>query len=306
MNPSTETPRRPPRLKPGDTIGIVAPAGAFDHEIFRQGLSTLESMGYRTQVPDEVYGRSGYLAGSDELRARLVNALFKDPKVQAIICARGGFGSLRMLPLVDFDIIRNHPKIFIGFSDISALLTAITHRSDLVTFHGPMVTSLAAAPESTRSALTAAVASDTTLEIAPASGAVIRPGRAEGRVAGGNLATLCHLMGTPFHAQFKNCILLLEDRGEARYRIDRMLSQMKLAGCFDGIAGLILGSFEKCGDLAGIYRIVDELFHDSLIPILAGFDIGHGHRNLTLPLGMTAVLDADKQRLSFQQAATVG
>ena len=305
MNPSTETPKRPPRLKPGDTIGLVAPAGAFDHEIFRQGLSTLESMGYRTQVPDEVYGRNGYLAGSDELRARLVNMLFKDPEVQAIICARGGFGSLRMLPLIDFEIIRNHPKIFIGFSDISALLTAITHRSNLVTFHGPMVTSLAAAPEPTCSALTAAVASDITLEIAPASGVVIRPGRAEGLITGGNLATLCHLMGTPFQSQFKNHILLLEDRGEARYRIDRMLSQMKLAGCFDGVAGLMLGSFEECGDLAGIYQIFDELFHDRHIPILAGFDVGHGHRNLTLPLGMTAVLDTDKQTLSFSKPATV-
>jgi muramoyltetrapeptide carboxypeptidase len=306
MNPTTTNPKRPPRLKPGDTIGIVAPAGPFDHDLFMQGLSALQSMGFQTRVPDEVYDRSGYLAGSDAQRARLVNQLFEEPGVQAIICARGGFGCLRMLPLVDFDIISTYPKIFVGFSDITALLVAITRRSGLVTFHGPMVTPLATAPELTRCSLSAAITSDTPLAIAPAAGVVLQAGRATGPVVGGNLATLCHLLGTPFEAGFEDHILLLEDCGEAPYRIDRMLSQMKLAGSFKGIGGIILGSFKDCGNLDEIYRIFQDRFQDMLIPILAGFEVGHGRLNLTIPVGMTATLDTDQQMLSFDEPATSG
>ena len=305
MNPSNQTATRPPRLKPGDTIGIVAPAGPFDRDLFVHGLSALHAMGFQTRVPDEVYDKTGYLAGSDAQRARLVNQLFQDPDLQAIVCARGGFGCLRMLPLVDFDIIRIHPKVFVGFSDITALLVAITDRSGLVTFHGPMVTPLATAPESTRSSLVAAIASDSPLEIAPAAGVVVQAGRATGPVMGGNLATLCHTLGTPFETRFKDHILLFEDRGEAPYRIDRMLSQMKLAGCFEGIAGLVLGSFENCGALDGIYQIFQEHFQDIPVPILGGFDVGHGKQNLTVPFGLAATLDTDQQILAFAQPATV-
>jgi len=305
MDPLNQKPIRPPRLKPGDTIGIAAPAGPFDLEIFSQGISVVESMGFRTRVSDEIFEKTGYLAGNDEQRAQLVNRLFEDPEVQGIICARGGFGSLRILPLVDFDAARKNPKVFIGFSDITALLTAITARSSLVTFHGPVVTSLANAPEFTRHGLTTAVASDARIEISPADGTAIQAGRASGPVIGGNLSTLCHLLGTPFQAGLKNHILLFEDRGEAPYRIDRMVSQMKLAGCFEGIAGLVLGSFEDCEDLDAIYRIFREHFKDIHIPILAGFGIGHGKRNLTIPFGIEAVLDTDRQMLSFTQPATL-
>lgn len=306
MNPASDNPIRPPRLKPGDTIGIVAPAGAFDRKIFGKGLNALQSLGFRTRVPDEIFDKTRYLAGSDGQRARLVGQLFKDPDVQAIVCARGGFGCLRMLPLVDFDVIRAHPKVFVGYSDVTALLAAITIRSGLVTFHGPMVTPLATASELTRRALMAAISSDTPLAVSPDAGVVIQAGRAKGPVTGGNLATLCHLLGTPFEAEYKNHIVLLEERGEAHYRIDRMLSQMKMAGCFDGIAGLMLGSFEDCGALDGIYQIFQERFQEFDIPILAGFDVGHGRQNMTIPLGMTAKLDTDQQLLSFSQPATIG
>ena len=305
MNLSKNKHIRPNRLKPGDTIGIVAPAGAFDREVFMQGLSTLKSMGFHTRVPDEIYDKTGYLAGSDPQRAQLVNRLFKDPDVQAIVCARGGFGCLRMLPLVDFDIIRTRPKIFVGYSDITALLTAITSQSRLVTFHGPMVTTLAGAPELTCHSLSAAIASDIPLEIAPSAGVVIQAGQTKGPVTGGNLNTLCHLLGTPFEPSFDNHILLLEDRGEVHYRIDRMLSQMKLAGCFEGIAGLVLGSFEECGALDGVFQIFEEHFRDIGVPILAGFDVGHGKLNTTIPFGVDATLDTAKQVLSFDQPATV-
>ena len=306
MNPDNPKPIRPPRLKPGDTVGIVAPASPFDRDIFNQGLNILESLGFRTVVPDEIFENDRYLAGSDSQRAQLVNQFFKDPEVAAIVCARGGYGCMRMLPLVDFDTIRTHPKIFVGYSDITALLTAITTRGGLVTFHGPMVTTLAKAPELTRHIFTEAIAADTPLELRPSGGVVIQAGKATGQIIGGNLNTLCHLLGTPFEPRFENRILFLEDRGEAHYRIDRMLFQMKLAGCFDGIAGLVLGSFEECGALDGICRIFEECFQDIRIPILAGFDAGHGKQNLTLPFGIEARLDTDNQILAFDQPATIG
>ena len=306
MAPVNEKPIRPARLNPGETIGIVAPAGAFDREIFNQGLSTLKSMGFHTRVPDEIFDKTGYLAGSDAQRAQLVNLLFKDPDVKAIVCARGGFGCLRMLSLVDFDIIRTHPKIFVGFSDVTALLTAITIQGGLVTFHGPMVTTLATAPELTRQQLTAAITTNTPLKVTPAAGVVIHRGKTKGPVIGGNLNTLCHMLGTPFMPNFDNHILLLEDRDEAHYSIDRMLSQMKLADCFENIAGLVLGSFEECGALDGIFQIFEEHFRDIGVPVLAGFDVGHGKQNTTIPFGIDAVLDTDNQILSFDQPATIG
>ena len=305
MNLLNQKPIRPPRLKPGDTIGIAAPAGPFDRESFSQGLSVVESLGFRTRVCDEIFEKTGYLAGPDAMRAQLLNQLFRDPEIQGIICARGGFGSLRILPLVDFDAIRKNPKVFMGFSDITALLTSITTRSGLVSFHGPVVTSLAGASDMTSNTLFSAISSDRPLEVQPAHGAVIQAGRAQGAVTGVNLATLCHLVGTPFQAGFKDRSLLLEDRGEAPYRIDRMVSQMKLAGCFKGIVGLVLGSFEKCGDPDGIYHIFEEHFRDVHIPILAGFDIGHGKQNTTIPFGIEAILDTDRQVLSFREPATI-
>ncbi len=306
MDPLKNKPIRPPRLRPGDTIGVVAPAGPFERKLFSQGLSTLEAMGFQIRVPKEIFEKTGYLAGDDAHRAQLVNRLFKDPAIHAIVCARGGFGSLRILPRLDFDAIRENPKIFMGFSDITALLTAITTLGGLVSFHGPVVTTLANALKNTRDALSAAILSDAPLEVQSANGVVIRAGRAQGPVIGGNLTTLCHLLKTPFEARFKNHILLLEDRGEALYRIDRMLFQMKLAGCFEGIAGLVLGSFEGCGSLEDVFQVFEEHFKDIPVPILAGFDVGHGEQNLTIPIGLDATLDADRHMLSFDEPATIG
>ena len=306
MAPESVETIRPPRLKPGDTIGIVAPASPFDPDIFKQGLTILESMGFRTFVPEEIFENKRYLAGSDAHRARLVMEVFEDPGVDAIVCAKGGFGCLRVLPLLDFDVVRANPKVFVGHSDISALLDMITAQTGLVTFHGPVVTTLPKAPEFTRHSLLAAISSYTDLKVTPGKGVTIRAGRAQGPVIGGNLTTLCHLLGTPFNPGFENHILFLEDRGEAPYRIDRMLFQMKLAGCFDAIAGLVLGSYEECGALDEIYRIFQDCFQDSAVPILAGFDIGHGRQNLTIPFGIEATLDADNQFLAFDQPATKG
>ena len=296
---------RPPSLKPGDTMGIVAPAGPFDPDKFMKGKAVLESMGFQTIFDDSIFQKNGFLAGTDFQRADQVNHLFADPSVQAIVCARGGYGSMRILSLLDFETIQKNPKIFLGFSDISALLSVLYDQCGLVTFHGPLVTTLAKATEKTIMAMKTALVSDASLELIPEDGTVIKPGVCSGLMAGGNLTTLCHLVGTPFAPNFKEKILLLEDVGEMPYRIDRMLTQMKLAGCFNDMAGLILGTFKKCGHLNDVVDIVDNIFKDTDIPILAGFDMGHGTHNLTVPMGMRATLDTDKNQLLFHEPATV-
>ncbi len=295
----------PPRLRPGDTIGIVAPASSFNIGEFDRGVKALESMGFNTVIPDDLFMREGYLAGSDANRAGQVNRFFADNSIDAIFCARGGFGSMRILPLLDFTSIKQNPKIFVGFSDVSALLSAFYAKCGFVTFHGPVVSMLGDVTRETRERLFSIITSDLRYEIKTEKGVDIRPGSASGPVAGGNLTTLCHLIGTEFEPDFRGHILFLEDRGEASYRIDRMLTQMKLAGCLNGIAGIALGSFEDCGPMNEIIGIVANVFKDFHIPILGGFDIGHGRNNITVPLGLDATLDTGKRSLLFHHAPTV-
>jgi muramoyltetrapeptide carboxypeptidase len=209
------------------------------------------------------------------------------------------------LTLLDFETIAANPKVFIGFSDITTLLTALSDHSGLVTFHGPVVTSLADASPETANCLVQAVSSDAVIDIKGFEGVTISAGSVSGVVCGGNLATLCHLIGTPFAPNLNNKILFLEDRAEPPYKIDRMLTQMKLSGCLDRLSGIALGSFEACGPLNDIYHIVDEAFRGASIPILAGLEVGHGKTNLTLPFGLPATMDADHHSLSYHQAATV-
>lgn len=279
----------PDRLSRGDTIGIIAPAGPFDRKKFDQGIAVLKAMGFRIVVPDELFKKKGYLAGPDIHRASLVNRCFSNSEIKAVICARGGFGSMRILPLLDYESIKKNPKIFVGFSDISALLSAFYTRCGMVTFHGPLVTTLGGASQKTKEALLSALSSGTRLEITPEMGITIRQGSVSGPVAGGNLTTLCHLVGTPFEPEFKGHILFLEDKGEAAYRIDRMLTQMKLSGCFDGLSGIALGCFEDCGETDELFGIVDSIFKEYNVPILAGFEAGHGKNNITIPMGIKAV-----------------
>jgi muramoyltetrapeptide carboxypeptidase len=293
-------------LKPGDTIGIVAPAGPFDQDTFDRGTGIIKDLGYEIYVPQGLLEARGFLSGSDEHRAHFINQLFADKDIKAVICARGGYGSIRVLPLLDYPEIAENPKIFIGFSDISALLSVLADRCRLVAFHGPVVTSLADSTTDTVNSLVQAISSDTRLEIRAAGGVIINPGSNSGIVCGGNLATLCHLVGTPYAPDFTDKVLFLEDRAEAPYKIDRMLSQMKLAGCFESLAGIALGSFEACGSIDEVHSIFAETFRDRTFPILGGLDVGHGKKNLTVPFGIDATLDADGHSLSFHRAATAG
>lgn len=304
INPHEKKLIIPQRLSPGDTIGIVAPASPFDKELFHQGIAELQAMGYQTAVPPELFAANRYLAGSDLQRAQLVNRFFADSSIQAIFCAKGGFGSIRILPLLDFEGISKNPKIIVGFSDITSLLVAVYLRCNLVTYHGPTVTTLGNSDQKTKDALTAALSSDAPIEMKTSKGVTLQTGSVSGPILAGNLTTLCHLVGTPYEPPFEGHILLLEDRGEAPYRLDRIMSQMKLAGCFAELAGVVLGSFKDCGQQKEIHTIIKDIFADQPLPILAGLDFGHSPTNLTIPIGLEATLDADRHTLAFQTSAT--
>jgi muramoyltetrapeptide carboxypeptidase len=304
MKTKRKIPLKPKRLMQGDAVGIVAPASHFDHDMFRQGLAVLASMGFEPVFDDGIFEKSGSFSGADTHRAGQINRFFADPAIDAVLCARGGYGALRILPLLDVDTIRKNPKSLIGFSDITALHAAVSSACGLVTFHGPTVTTLANATTATRHSFYSVLTSGEPPVIKPINGHALCPGAATGPVAGGNLTTLCHLVGTPFQPDFRGRIVLLEDIGEAPYRIDRMLTHMKLAGCFTDISGILLGNFRSCGKVKEIERICIDIFKGCDIPILAGFTIGHQRRNLTIPLGISATLDTDRKMLAFHEPAT--
>ena len=295
---------KPRRLMPGATIGIVAPASPFERDVFDQGIAVLEAMGFETRPAQWIFTRQGFLAGDDALRAAQLTAAWADERVDAVMCARGGYGSLRILPLLNVQQMAARPIPFIGFSDISALHQQLLFLAGLVTFHGPMVCSLARADEQTRNTFLETLTGDGPRQIVAETPQVVAPGRCRGILTGGNLTTLCHLVGTVYAPSYDGCVLFIEDRGEAPYRIDRMLVQMKMAGCFSGLAGLILGTFQDCGSMDDLGGVIGEVFGDMDIPVLSGFAAGHTDRNLTLPFGVEVRLDTDRGELTLLEAST--
>jgi muramoyltetrapeptide carboxypeptidase len=303
MNATNKPPAEPllpPRLERGDTIAIVAPAGpVLKEEEFITGVKLLREAGFEVKFSREIMRKDGYLAGSDQERVEELHQLWADPEVKMLLAARGGYGSLRLLPLLDMEIIRRHPKIFAGFSDITVLHSGIYKETGLVTFHGPMLTTLAKNDRASLTAFFETLTGRQAESCKPAGLEILRGGRARGRMVGGNLASLVHLVGTPYELDWRETILFLEDICEAPYRLDRMLTHLQVAGRLRGLAGLILGSFEGCGDPAVIWKRALELVADEPYPVWANFPAGHGRQNLILPLGQVVELDSRAGRLGF-------
>ncbi|MBF0230672.1 MAG: LD-carboxypeptidase [Desulfamplus sp.] len=309
--------KTPPPLKTGDTIGVCAPSGSFEHDRFNIGINRLKSMGFNLYIPSAIYEKKRYLAGEDKLRADVINSLFEMRDIKAIICARGGFGAMRLLNYIDYDLIARNPKLFVGFSDITALLVTISERAMIKVVHGPVVTSLADTNEATLQSLYEQLTSSYDLNIsfysqnlqekekAPSASSsynwlslnaekTLRKGVASGKLTGGNLTTLCHLTGTAFQPNFDGSILFLEDLGEPPYKIDRMLTQMKLAGMFSGVKGVIVGSFEGYGHQEFLDEIILEIFDNPEVPIVVGVDAGHGKTNISMRFATMVEINAGK------------
>lgn len=288
----------PVKMKKGDVLGVAAPSSPFDDILFQQGVSTLKAMGFEVLMPEGIFEKDGFLAGDDTLRAAVLHDLFVNPKVRGIVCARGGYGSMRLLPLLDFDLIAANPKPLIGFSDATALLEAIHERTGLVCYHGPVVTSLAKTDGPGLTGFEDILKEGVWTMECP-EGTVIREGAAEGPLKGGNLTTLCHLTGTAFAPQLDESILMLEDVGEAPYRIDRMLTQMRMAGLFDRVRAVVAGRFDRCGEARDIEEVFRRAFRDVHVPLVLGFPFGHGSENLPFPVGGWARFDTNSMKVSM-------
>ncbi|MDD9305150.1 MAG: LD-carboxypeptidase [Desulfobacter sp.] len=286
-------------LKPGDTIGVAAPSARFDPDLFKKGVDCLESMGFSVRIPPAIFDEHRYLAGTDSVRARVVNELFEDPEIRGIICVRGGFGAMRILAGLDWDRIRKNPSLFVGFSDASALISGLISKAGMTAVHGPNLVSLARAGKETLNGFFRAVTGQLN-QIKVDNGRCIFPGQVVAPLVGGNLATLVHMIGTGFEPKFDHGILFIEDVGEPAYKIDRMLSQMKMAGCFDHIKGVVTGSFEDCANSDYIPEIITEIFDEFGVPVLMGFEAGHGKINLSLPMGEPVLLDTQKRSLGWE------
>jgi muramoyltetrapeptide carboxypeptidase len=293
---------KPPRLKKGDPVGIIAPAGPVDPSELEPAIGLLESLGHRTIPSDRLYDRRGYLAGDDEVRLEALHAMFEDKEIKAVLCARGGYGTLRILDRIDFELIRNHPKIIVGYSDITALLLAIYRHTGLVTFHGPVVREFPKNREKNLNAILELVRGESLPRLDLTNGNVLRQGKGTGILLGGNLSLMTSLIGTTFLPSLKGTIVFIEERDEPLYRIDRMLTHLRLSGVLNGIRGLVVGRFETCGDMDAIDGLLLDAVADQDIPVMTGLPVGHGQENITLPLGLEVSIDTDQIALSFAEA----
>ncbi|MBW1922277.1 MAG: LD-carboxypeptidase [Deltaproteobacteria bacterium] len=296
---------RPRGLRPGDRVGIISPAGPVDTEALRPGILMLEEAGYEVVVGDYACGGDGYLAARDEQRLDDLHRMFADPGIAAVFCSRGGYGSFRILPEIRYEVMRRNPKIFVGYSDITALHAAVFKYAGLVTFHGPMVREFPVKSPENFQALLSLLRGERPDEFALTPGQVLVRGKARGPLLGGNLTTLCHLVGTPYMPRLDGCLLIVEERGEAAYRVDRLLTHLWVSGRLDKLAGLAAGMFLDCGPQEAVYEILESLGRRLGVPVVTGLPFGHGEENRALPLGVPAELDTYGGTLSITDAGVV-
>lgn len=305
--------KRPKRLKQGDRVGVVAPAGPVDPKSLNKGLRTLERMGFFPVVAEHVLARDRYLAGTDEQRTQDLNNFFGDPDIKGIFCARGGYGVNRVLPGLDISLIRRNPKVFVGSSDITLLLLFLLQQCSLVAFHGPMVAgNFGRHPmsKSKRQFSEILLGNKTGKRLTAKGARVFRPGIAEGTVTGGCLTLLCRSLGTPWEVKTRNRILLIEEVNEPLYKIDGMLWHLKQAGKFKGIRGVVFGEMVNCKPSAGkaggsLKEILRDVFADNSFPILTNFPSGHGREMFTLPMGVGARVDTETKSLEFENCGVL-
>jgi len=293
----------PPAVHPRDRVAVIAPASAFDRASFEAGLALIGAR-YRAEYDPGIFERHRYLAGDDARRLSELDSALADPDIRAVFCARGGYGATRLLARLATTGPPGPPKLLVGFSDITALHLWLQSHGR-ISVHGPVLTQLGRLPPGTRECLFNLLESTSP---APALSGTLTyvGGVAEGPLLGGNLSVVTRLLGTPFMPALDGAILLLEDQGERPYRLDRMWTHLQLAGVFDRVRGIVLGSFTGCEERDASYgsaEVLHELALATGLPCAAGFPIGHGEVNEPVPLGVRVRLDADAHSLSFLEAA---
>jgi muramoyltetrapeptide carboxypeptidase len=311
---------KPKRLSKGDTVGIIAPASGIDEADFNKALQNMADLGFKTKVGKYVKAVNGFLAGTDKERLHDIHQAFADKTIDAVWCIRGGYGVSRILPQIDYNLIRKNPKILVGYSDITALHTAIYQNCNLVTFHGPVAASTFS--EYSKNHVVNVLMNPETpykIELSPDNIAkesslykteVIRQGKCRGKLIGGNLSLLTALAGTPFALKnTKGKLLFIEDVGEKPYRLDRMLVQLKQSVNLRELAGIALGVFSECeppdDKSQTVIDVVKDHLADLKIPVIYGLSFGHIRDQFTLPIGVEAELDTENKTMTFLDAGVV-
>jgi muramoyltetrapeptide carboxypeptidase len=296
---------RPPALRKGDKVGLLAPASSFSRGDFLSGCDRLHAMGYEPVYAQDIFDRDIYFAGTAERRTREFHELWQREDVAALICVRGGYGSNYLLEKLDYNLIAARPKILIGCSDITSLLTAIHDRTGLITFHGPMVAKDIAGETLDLSSWNNALQGATNWNVPTAGVEVLRAGKAEGRLYGGCLSMLVASLGTPFEIQTEGTILFIEDVAEKPFRIDRMLMQLRLAGKLEQVRGFVFGEMLDClppkGETYTLQQVIMRVLAPYNVPIVYGLKSGHVTRgNITLPIGVQAELAAENSGMTLR------
>lgn len=301
---------KPAHISEGERIAIVAPAGAFERSGWERAKDFIGRQGYQPVWRDDIFEVAGYLAGSDERRAAELMWAFGDPQVKAIVAVRGGYGNMRLLESLDFELIKRNPRIFMGFSDNSALLLALMAKCDAKCIHGPHFLILPDSPGEVVSRCFRMISDPTAAgSLFDSRLQILRSGLAEGKLICTNLSLLTNLLGTPYMPDLDGCILVIEDVNEETYRVDRMLTHLKLAGVLSKLAGLALGAFTLTGNQAVHDKLVAERAFELTeaygYPLLAGLPVGHIPGNYPVPCGIQARLDGENGRLEALEALTI-
>jgi muramoyltetrapeptide carboxypeptidase len=310
---------KPPRLKQGDTLGLVAPGSYISESELQDSIKNLEEIGFKVIYSDKILLQNGYFSGTDEQRAEDLMNMFRNNDVRGIVCSRGGYGCARILPLLDYDIIENNPKVLIGYSDVTALHYGIFKKTGLITFHGPV---------STSTFNEFSINNFKNVLMNPSNEIVFEnsnsgedenlygvislvKGQKKGRLIGGNLSIVVSLIGTEYDVDYDDSIIYLEEIGEEPYRIDRMLTQMIQSNKFEDSNGIAMGIFRKCEQkqndpsFSKSFSLLDVLKNrlgDLKIPVIYGMSFGHIKDKFTIPFGIEAELDAQKQTITLLES----
>ena len=304
------SPTRPPRLREGDQVAVITPGSALSEEDFAKALDNIRSLGLDPVPMTHANTKYGFLGGTDFQRLSDLHEAFANPELKGVICARGGYGTGRIVHNIDYDLIRRNPKVLLGFSDITALLNAIYQETGLVCLHGPVAAS--ELTHFTRTSLKQTLFEASRVDLRAADGYTIKGGTAKGKLVGGNLSLITSLLGTKYEINLRKKILLIEDVGESPYRVDRMLTQLLNSSSMQYARGIVFGVFNDCdidpedpesAKEFTLKQVLTERCAMLKMPVYYGMDTGHVADNATLPIGLKVEFDADKGILRSTEPA---